>query len=127
MERVPAQISMVVLNARSVGALRDFYRAVGWEERPGASDQLAMFGLGGVVLTLHLAPTDQIRSSESPATTLVINLDRQEEVDEAMEIAIRAGGTVVSPPTDQPWGGRSAVFADPEGNRWELLWVPRPR
>jgi uncharacterized glyoxalase superfamily protein PhnB len=29
-----------------------------------------------------------------------------------------AGGTVLEPPTERPWGVRQAVVADPEGQRW---------
>ncbi len=30
------------------------------------------------------------------------------------------GVTFIKPPKDQPWGRRTAYFADPEGNLWEL-------
>ena len=30
------------------------------------------------------------------------------------------GVTFVRPPTDQPWGLRTAHFTDPEGNLWEI-------
>ena len=35
-----------------------------------------------------------------------------------------AGAQVLAEPTDRDWGGRSAYFADPEGNAWEVAWVP---
>lgn len=43
-----------------------------------------------------------------------------EDVD-AMYAALKAkGATLLRPPTDQPWGLRTAHFADPEGNPWEI-------
>jgi uncharacterized glyoxalase superfamily protein PhnB len=30
-----------------------------------------------------------------------------------------SGGSVLDEPTDQPWGLRQTVVADPEGQRWE--------
>jgi uncharacterized glyoxalase superfamily protein PhnB len=30
------------------------------------------------------------------------------------------GVTLINGPIDQPWGKRTAVFADPDNNLWEL-------
>jgi uncharacterized protein len=57
--------------------------------------------------------------------TLVLAVGGRDGVDSAVATAVHAGGRSVSEPTDQPWGGRSAVIADPEGNQWELLWMDR--
>ena len=124
---VPARLSMVVLGARDLPRLRRFYRGLGWPERPGASDELAMFELGSTVLTLHPASAEEGaigREEGVPSTTLVINVDARQAVDDAVAAAVDGGARPVSAAADQPWGGRSAVVADPEGNRWELLWVP---
>lgn len=43
-----------------------------------------------------------------------------DDVD-AMYADLKAKGVnVLEPPTDQPWGLRTAFFADPEGNFWEI-------
>jgi uncharacterized protein len=47
-----------------------------------------------------------------------------EQVDEAIATAQGAGAVVSKPPEDAFWGGRSAYFADPEGNLWEVAWAP---
>ena len=40
---------------------------------------------------------------------------------DATYAALKAKGvTFLRPPTDQPWGLRTAHFADPEGNPWEI-------
>jgi len=122
---------MVVIGARDLPGLRRFYRSLGWPERPGASDSLAMFELGGTVLTLHPDPlSDADAAAAGPARThaaltMVIACDSGDVVDDAFRATVGVGAGVVSEPRDQPWGGRSAVVADPEGNRWELLYVPR--
>lgn len=127
---MPAALSMVVLSARDVPRLRRFYRDLGWEEHSGASDDLSIFDLGGVALALHRDADPARREPtrpplpEDPAATLVVKVAGSGEVDAACTSAARAGARIVSEPVDQPWGGRSAVVADPEGNRWELLWVP---
>jgi lactoylglutathione lyase len=43
-----------------------------------------------------------------------------EDVDAAYEALKAKGVTFLRPPTDQPWGLRTAYFADPEGNLWEI-------
>ncbi len=42
------------------------------------------------------------------------------DVDAAYEALSAKGVTFLRPPTDQPWGLRTAYFADPEGNLWEI-------
>jgi lactoylglutathione lyase len=43
-----------------------------------------------------------------------------ENVDAAYEAFTAKGVTFIKPPVSQPWGRRTAYFADPEGNLWEL-------
>jgi catechol 2,3-dioxygenase-like lactoylglutathione lyase family enzyme len=43
-----------------------------------------------------------------------------EDVDAAYETLLARGVRFLRPPTDQPWGLRTAYFADPEGNLWEI-------
>ncbi len=117
---------MVVLTSRDVPRLRRFYRALGWSEQAGATDELCRFQLGPVVLTLY--PDERRVDEHEPVApshiTLVVRPPSRELVDEAYRTAVDAGAEVVSPPTDHSWGGRSSVVADPDGHRWELLWIP---
>ena len=41
-------------------------------------------------------------------------------VDAAYQALSAKGVRFLRPPTDQPWGLRTAYFADPEGNLWEI-------
>ena len=43
-----------------------------------------------------------------------------EDVDAAYKTLSARGVRFLRPPTDQPWGLRTAYFADPEGNLWEI-------
>lgn len=121
---------MVVLSTADVPALSAFYRALGWPEQPGGTEALCRFHLGDLVLALYR--NDETTGSAAapsvgrPATTLVIKLQTAEEVDSAHAGALTVGARSVTGPADHSWGGRSAVVADPEGNRWELLWSPPP-
>jgi uncharacterized protein len=123
---VPTHLAMVVLAAADLPGLRRFYRELGWIERDGSSDSLTRFSLDNLDLTLYPATTPAPAGSEGPATvTLVLAVGTRAGVDDAATRVLHAGGRSVSQPTDQPWGGRSAVIADPEGNQWELLWMDR--
>lgn len=42
------------------------------------------------------------------------------DVDAAVERGLAAGGELIDPPTDQPWGLRQAIVADPGRHLWEL-------
>jgi len=119
---------MVVLSATNLPALRRFYRALGWPEIRGGSDTLAQFGLGDIVLALYPASTadedSTVASTDArPVVTLVVKVDTRDGVGAAFAAAVQAGARPESDPEDQPFGGRSALVTDPEGNRWEILWV----
>ena len=43
-----------------------------------------------------------------------------EDIDAAYKSLSAKGVTFLRPPTDQPWGLRTAYFTDPEGNLWEI-------
>jgi lactoylglutathione lyase len=43
-----------------------------------------------------------------------------EDVDATYEALKAKGVAVLRPPVNQPWGLRTAYFADPEGNIWEI-------
>ncbi|WP_433243697.1 VOC family protein [Actinomadura nitritigenes] len=131
MAGVPSRLTAVTLGARSMSGLRRFYRDLGWEELPSSDDNWAGFLLGGVLLTLY--PADLLAAEAAggaPAAagwsgiTLICNVDRREQVDPAFAAAVAVGASSVEEPVDRSWGGRSAYFADPEGNRWEIAWAP---
>jgi predicted enzyme related to lactoylglutathione lyase len=56
--------------------------------------------------------------------SLGINVDRPEQVDEAIAEVEKAGGLVTKPPMDpSEFEGRHAYFADPEENYWEVVYL----
>jgi len=70
------------------------------------------------------AAADLIRSEANalsieggPRVLLAVGV---EDVDAAYEALVAKGVTFLRPPTNQPWGLRTAHFADPEGNLWEI-------
>jgi len=130
---IPQQIGFMTLGARDVAALRRFYASGGWTERDGGTEDFAQFQAGSVRLALY--PLELLRDEAAPdaelapegawsGVTLAVNLDSREAVDEAFRVATEAGAQPVASPVDREWGGYSGYVADPEGNRWELAWLP---
>ena len=52
-----------------------------------------------------------------PRGLLAVEVD---DVDAMYDMLKAKGATLLRPPTDQPWRLRTAHFADPEGNPWEI-------
>ena len=127
---VPARITVITLGAHDLPALRDFYEKLGWELAiPG--DEFCGFATRGAMLTIfpraELAKdghTTEAPPNQGVAMSIAINVDERDQVDEAIDGIRAAGGTILKEPEDAFWGGRSAYWADPENNVWEVAWVP---
>lgn len=78
--------------------------------------------VGNAVLAVGLAtePVGSAVQGTARETLHTMTLVFVDDVDRAVERAIDAGGIVVDEATDQPWGLRQAIVADPEGYLWEL-------
>ena len=57
--------------------------------------------------------------------TFAYNVRTREEVFEVIELARKAGATIVKEPQDVFWGGFHAYFADLDGYHWEVAWSPQ--
>ena len=128
---IPARLSIVTIGARDVAALAAFYEGLGWTVAASADDGFHAFATRGGVLTLYplealakLANLEPPREQGYRGVTMAINVEEGRKVDEAIQTAREAGATILAEPEDQDWGGRSATFADPEGNVWEVTWMP---
>jgi uncharacterized glyoxalase superfamily protein PhnB len=130
---VPQRVTVVTLGARSVPALRAFYRAVGWQENEGSDDTFTSFTMGSLRLALY--PIELLRDEAAPdaaviesgswnGVTLGVNVATRDEVDVAIATAVGVGATAVASPVERDWGGYTGYFADPEGHRWEIAWAP---
>jgi hypothetical protein len=112
--------------------LRAFYTELGWQERPGSSDDFATYEAGGVLLALYplgrlgheAAPEEPMPERSWNGITIGVNVESTEAVDESFRLALTAGARLVTSPIKREWGGYSGYFADPEGNRWEIAWAP---
>ena len=130
-EKVPARLNVVTFGVRDLPAVRSFYEALGWESR-SADDEFTRFEIGGAVLALYpLEALAEEASMPPPADTerfagftCAVVVQSEEMVGAAIEAVREAGGRILAEPVTREWGGRSGYFADPEGNVWEIAWLP---
>jgi len=122
--------NIVTLGVRDFAAQRDFYRRLGWSQAFD-SDDFAVFELRGALLALF--PLDKLAadSRTNPGSgrdgirfSIIISVDHPQEVDELANRVRAAGGRFTKEPVDADFhDGRSAYFADPEDNYWEIAWI----
>ena len=86
--------------------------------RVGHAELVVGAAVVGIGLALGDAPAhdDVVPTRATLRTMTLVFVD---DVDAAAAAATAVGGTVIDPPTDQPWGLRQAIVADPEGHLWE--------
>jgi len=122
------RISAVTLGVADLQRSEAFYRALGWE-RTNDDEDVAFFQAGPMVLALwSRSSLAEDGGVEDPGgwggVTLSQNVRSPEEVDAVMAAAAEAGGTVGHPAATTFWGGYAGVFADPDGNTWEIAHNP---
>jgi predicted lactoylglutathione lyase len=125
--------NLITLGARNVATLRDFYQRLGWPLLIDDGD-FAAFELRGAILALF--PQDKLaadgREKAEPRQggirfTIGIMVESREDVDHLAQLVQESGGRLSKEPTDAEFfEGRSAYFADPEDNYWEIAWAPLP-
>jgi uncharacterized protein len=125
--------NLITLGVRDLPVLRNFYRALGWQQIMDDSDFVA-FELRGIVLALF--PLEKLardgNTAPDPGTggirfTIGLMVDSADEVDRLTEKMRAAGARVTKEPVDAEFfTGRSAYLCDPEGNYFEIAWADMP-
>jgi predicted lactoylglutathione lyase len=123
------RIGVITLGVTDLANARAFYERLGWKSGAAPADDVVFFQAGGTVLALW----DRARLAEDSAATdgggwggvtLAHNVGSPEEVDQVIEEAREAGGTIGREPAKTFWGGYSGVFIDPAGHPWEVAHNP---
>src|SRR5215813_6144317 len=123
--------NIITLGVQNFDAQRDFYRRLGWPQALDSND-FAVFELRGALLALF--PVDKLAADSHAQPELghggirfsiIISVDKPEDVDELAARVRQAGGKLTKDPVDAEFFvGRDAYFVDPEGNFWEIACAP---
>ena len=124
------RISMITLGVRDPSASIAFYgKGMGFPQME-SPPEVAFFTLNGTWLGLYgreaLAEDAQVSPDGSGfgGFALAHNVHSEAEVEEILEQAAAAGGTVVKKAQKVFWGGYSGYFKDPDGHLWEIAHNP---
>jgi catechol 2,3-dioxygenase-like lactoylglutathione lyase family enzyme len=121
-----SRIDATVVFVRDLARCATFYRdTLGLQVATSDADSVAFRLENQYVLLLALPAAADLIRSEGTALSIeggprVLLAAGVGDVDAAYQGLVAKGVTFLRPPTNQPWGLRTAHFADPEGNLWEL-------
>ena len=125
------RVSLITLGVADLGRSRRFYAdGLGWPVSSVSNDEIVFFRTSGTVLALFprtaLAADANLSAAGSGFGGIVLahNVAERDAVDALLAEAVAAGGTLLKPAVDAPWGGYSGYFADPDGYPWEVAWNP---
>jgi lactoylglutathione lyase len=119
-------IVATVLFVQDLARCMTFYRdTLGLEVQESDPDSVSFQMENVYFLLLEVSAAARLISEEAPQLKIeggsrMLLAAGVEDVDAAYEALKAKGVTFLRPPTDQPWGLRTAHFADPEGNLWEI-------
>jgi catechol 2,3-dioxygenase-like lactoylglutathione lyase family enzyme len=122
---LPAAIEVVTLFVEDLPATRAFYQSVFAPEVLFEDEAGAVLKFSGIAVNLLQAsaarelvtPTPIGSPQAGPRMLLTINV---KSCDAACADLASKGIALLNGPIDRPWGRRTASFADPAGNVWEV-------
>ncbi|MBC2867632.1 VOC family protein [Streptomyces mexicanus] len=125
------QMIFVNLATDDIAAAKEFFTALGFTINPQFStDDCACVVISDTIVTMLLSKeryadfTDkEIADSTKTSETLIcLSAESREKVDELVEKAVAAGGTVTGRTQDHGhMYGRA--FDDLDGHTWEVMWM----
>ncbi len=108
-------IEQITLHVRDIGAAKSFYSGKLKLPLIAAGDELAIFDTGQAKLI--------VAKGEAPAAGVEFGFTVA-SLEAALAELIAADMRVAVPPRTEPWGGRVAKIADPDGNMLSLVQYP---
>ena len=108
---IPARLSIVTLGVSDVARSVAFYETLGWERCASSMDEISWFRTADTYLGLFgwddlAADANLVSPSRGSfgGITLAINVETPAAVDDALEGAIAAGGSLLKPGTELRFG-----------------------
>ncbi|MBL7152695.1 MAG: VOC family protein [Phycisphaerae bacterium] len=129
------RFKMVGIFVNDLDTMVEFYRDVLGVEVKTMGEGYALFEHEGIelgffarsMLPEFIEEDVTYPSGVNGTFSLTIDVDDFYDVDDEFERLVEAGATAVAQPKDVPWGQRSSMIADPEGNLIEISsWGKAP-
>jgi catechol 2,3-dioxygenase-like lactoylglutathione lyase family enzyme len=123
-------VEIVTLFVEDLRRSRTFYVDALGLETAYEDDASVVVRLGNVLVNLLVAseaPTlvqPLVVGHREQGTRMMLTF-RVDDADASCEELRRRGISLLNGPISRPWGRRTAAFADPDGNVWELAQVLR--
>lgn len=125
------RLTLITLGVHDLSRALQFYeQGLGWKKSAASQDGMALFSLGGIVLSLY-SRADLAEDAQVPAEgsgfrgiTLAYNARDREEVDAVLKLAEQAGAEIIKQAQDVFWGGYSGYFRDLDGHLFEVAHNP---
>ena len=124
MSDIPASVGAITLFVDDPQRAKEFYgRVFGLSPMYEDADSVAfkfestIVNLLGISAAHELVAPRDAAVPEAASFQLTIWVD---DVDGVCDELARRGVTLLNGPIDRPWGLRTAAFADPDGNVWEV-------
>ena len=123
-----AELEVVTLFVEDVEAAKAFYVDVLGTQVIFGDEGSAVVKLSNLMINLLrvdnaptlVEPAEVGRPNTGARALYTIRVD---DADAAHEELTGRGATFLNGPLDRPWGRRTAAFADPAGNVWEIAEV----
>jgi catechol 2,3-dioxygenase-like lactoylglutathione lyase family enzyme len=118
-------LNLVSLFVEDLAAGRAFYGDVLGLELAMADEHSAMYKLGDTMINLLTIPSAEVQIAPAKVGSAGSGSRVQfaivvEDVDALCAELESHGVAIINGPADQPWGMRTACFADPAGHNWEF-------
>jgi len=126
------KVNAITIVVKDLTGLKNFYiKVFGWAVQ-AENEEVIMFKLNGIMLTLCTAELFRTYTGVDPGMPenknayYTVNFSSVAEVEDNFTRLEDAGARVIKKPAHTFWGGYSGFIADPENNMWEICYNPIP-
>jgi uncharacterized protein len=132
MDEMNSHVSSILLGVNDMERSKRFYtEGLGWEVQDDYKISVFFVPHGGSLVGFYgrdgLADMVGVSPEGSGFSGVVFNyvVRSEDRVDEVLDEARRAGGTILTPAAKLKWGGYGGSFADPDGYVWNIGYSAR--
>jgi predicted enzyme related to lactoylglutathione lyase len=126
-DEMNSHVSTILLGVNDIERSKRFYtEGLGWKVQNDYKISVLFVPHGGSMVGFYgrdgLADMVGVSPESSGFSGVVFNyvVRSENRVDEILDEAKRAGGKILKPAANLPWGGYGGSFADPDGYIWNI-------